>query len=167
MAEALKSSTTETLYLHDNEIGDQGAEALLLQLCAVVRVLMKISPPVLRSRNELNLDSENMMHLQLPQPKIEWLQRNSGLDKLSFLPIGDSVQLVVEPHGRFPPMCFGASVLRVSILSIPTVARHRVGQALAESLKSNGHLKCLFLYWNNIGDRGAEAPAGCPHQGWG
>ena len=83
MAEALKSSTTETLYLHDNEIGDQGAEALLLQLCAVVRVLMKISPPVLRSRNELNLDSENMMHLQLPQPKIERLQRNSGLDKLA------------------------------------------------------------------------------------
>ena len=47
VAEALKSSTTETLYLHDNEIRDQGAEALLLQLCAVVRVLMKISAPVL------------------------------------------------------------------------------------------------------------------------
>ena len=42
VAEALKSSATETLYLHDNEIGDQGAEALLLdwlRFCGgVVRV---------------------------------------------------------------------------------------------------------------------------------
>ena len=42
VAEGLKSSTTETLYLHDNEIGDQGAEALLLdwlRFCGgVVRV---------------------------------------------------------------------------------------------------------------------------------
>ena len=42
----------------------------------------------------------------------------------------------------------------MSILSIPTVApRHRDGQALAESLKSNRNLKCLLLDWNNIGDR--------------
>ena len=31
------------------------------------------------------------------------------------------------------------------------------GQALAESLKSNGSLRILFLNRNNIGDRGAEA----------
>jgi hypothetical protein len=50
----------------------------------------------------------------------------------------------------------------VSILSIPTVApRHRDGQALAESLKSNRNLKCLLLDWNNIGDRGAEAGGEC------
>ena len=35
----------------------------------------------------------------------------------------------------------------------------RVGQALAESLKTNGSLKELYLKNNNIGDRGAEAPA--------
>ena len=50
----------------------------------------------------------------------------------------------------------------MSILSIPTVApRHRDGQALAESLKSNRNLKCLLLDWNNIGDRGAEAGGDC------
>ena len=35
----------------------------------------------------------------------------------------------------------------------------RVGQALAESLKTNGSLRELVLENNNIGDRGAEAPA--------
>ena len=35
----------------------------------------------------------------------------------------------------------------------------RVGQALAESLKTNGSLADLLLQNNNIGDRGAEAPA--------
>ena len=35
----------------------------------------------------------------------------------------------------------------------------RVGQALAESLKTNGSLDWLGLQHNNIGDRGAEAPA--------
>ena len=35
----------------------------------------------------------------------------------------------------------------------------RVDQALAESLKTNGSLKELYLHDNNIGDRGAEAPA--------
>jgi len=35
----------------------------------------------------------------------------------------------------------------------------RVGQALAESLKTNGSLGVLGLDNNNIGDRGAEAPA--------
>ena len=35
----------------------------------------------------------------------------------------------------------------------------RVGQALAESLKTNGSLKELYLQNNNIGNRGAEAPA--------
>ena len=35
----------------------------------------------------------------------------------------------------------------------------RVGQALAESLKTNGSLGLLYLHDNNIGDRGAEAPA--------
>ena len=33
------------------------------------------------------------------------------------------------------------------------------GQALAESLKSNGNLLRLYLEKNNIGDRGAQAPA--------
>ena len=31
------------------------------------------------------------------------------------------------------------------------------GQALAQSLKSNGNLQILWLPGNNIGDRGAEA----------
>ena len=35
----------------------------------------------------------------------------------------------------------------------------RVGQALAESLKTNGSLGRLDLGNNSIGDRGAEAPA--------
>ena len=35
----------------------------------------------------------------------------------------------------------------------------RVGQALAESLKTNGSLWWLSLHDDNIGDRGAEAPA--------
>ena len=35
----------------------------------------------------------------------------------------------------------------------------RVRQALAESLKTNGSLQWLYLGNNNIGDRGAEAPA--------
>ena len=35
----------------------------------------------------------------------------------------------------------------------------RVGQALAESLKTNGSLGLLDLKNNNIGVRGAEAPA--------
>ena len=35
----------------------------------------------------------------------------------------------------------------------------RVDQALAESLKTNGSLGWLALRNNNIGDRGAEAPA--------
>ena len=35
----------------------------------------------------------------------------------------------------------------------------RVGQALAESLKTNGSLGSLELQNNNIGVRGAEAPA--------
>ena len=44
----------------------------------------------------------------------------------------------------------------------------RVGQALAESLKTNGSLGQLFLGENNIGDRGAEAPAAeCMHAGAG
>ena len=37
--------------------------------------------------------------------------------------------------------------------------RHPDGQALAESLKSNGSLGQLELGNNNIGDCGAEAPA--------
>ena len=43
--------------------------------------------------------------------------------------------------------------------SIPTVPGRRDGQALAESLKSNGSLEQLYLNSNKIADRGAEAPA--------
>ena len=42
------------------------------------------------------------------------------------------------------------------------------GKALAESLKSNGSLRWLFLNSNNFGDCGAEAllgPAGFPGDG--
>ena len=52
---------------------------------------------------------------------------------------GDSVNLLsVWPLCKFPPAD---------------------GQALAEGLKSNGSLGWLELQNNNIGDRGAEAPA--------
>ena len=45
-------------------------------------------------------------------------------------------------------------------MSIPTVPPwYPDGQALAESLKTNGSLKGLALENNSIGDRGAEAPA--------
>ena len=46
--------------------------------------------------------------------------------------------------------------------------RHPDGQALAEGLKSNGSSAWLTLDGNNIGDRGAEAPAAeCMHAGAG
>ena len=45
----------------------------------------------------------------------------------------------------------------MSILTVPP--RHHDGQALAESLKTNARLGRLELQHNNIGGRGAEAPA--------
>ena len=58
---------------------------------------------------------------------------------------------------KFAPMC---AITRwgegVNPACFPSA---RVGQALAESLKTNGSLKELQLQNNNIGDCGAEAPA--------
>ena len=60
---------------------------------------------------------------------------------------------------KFAPMCalfFTRWGEGVNPACFPSA---RVGQALAESLKTNGSLKELQLRNNNIGDRGAEAPA--------
>ena len=69
VAEALKSSTTSKLDLHNNDIGDQGAEAPLPERLRFCR----------RCRN--GESSENM---ELPPQEIELLQRSSGLDRVIF-----------------------------------------------------------------------------------
>ena len=60
---------------------------------------------------------------------------------------------------KFAPMCallFTRWGEGVNPACFPSA---RVGQALAESLKTNGSLADLLLQNNSIGDRGAEAPA--------
>ena len=60
---------------------------------------------------------------------------------------------------KFAPMCalfFTRWGEGVNPACFPSA---RVGQALAESLKTNGSLGVLGLHNNNTGVRGAEAPA--------
>ena len=97
----------------------------------------------------------NMQILELSQQEIEWLQRNDHLDKWSSPTDSKCWVLYSVDLLRCVP-CFA----RCGKGPIPTVPpSHPDGQALAESLKSNGSLWKLVLKNNKIGDLGAEASA--------
>ena len=82
LAEALKSSTTRSLSLGNNDIGDQGAEAPLLDCLRSCGAVVRVGAWEMR---EWRIFRVRIWNCSPPQ-EIELLQRNSGLDKVIFPP---------------------------------------------------------------------------------